>query len=85
MAVICSSYCHLLRDAAARRGEAVAGRYYGALRAWLHGGAYGRHGAGKTTLMDVIAGCKTVGRVVGDIIVNGELKNPANFSRTTAY
>jgi hypothetical protein len=38
-----------------------------------------------TTLMDVIAGCKTVGRVVGDIIVNGELKNPANFSRTTAY
>jgi ABC-type multidrug transport system ATPase subunit len=45
----------------------------------------GATGAGKTTLMDVIAGRKTGGRVVGDIIVNGEPKNPANFSRITAY
>jgi ABC-type multidrug transport system ATPase subunit/ABC-type multidrug transport system permease subunit len=45
----------------------------------------GATGAGKTTLMDVIAGRKTGGRVVGDIIVNGEPKNPANFSRSTAY
>jgi ABC-type multidrug transport system ATPase subunit/ABC-type multidrug transport system permease subunit len=45
----------------------------------------GATGAGKTTLMDVIAGRKTGGRIVGDIIVNGELKNPANFSRITAY
>ncbi|KAH7472627.1 ABC transporter G family member 37 [Phytophthora ramorum] len=45
----------------------------------------GATGAGKTTLMDVIAGRKTGGRIVGDIIVNGEQKNPANFSRITAY
>ncbi|KAE8951045.1 hypothetical protein PR001_g33895, partial [Phytophthora rubi] len=45
----------------------------------------GATGAGKTTLMDVIAGRKMGGRIVGDIIVNGEPKNPANFSRITAY
>ncbi|KAI9979575.1 hypothetical protein PInf_028962 [Phytophthora infestans] len=45
----------------------------------------GATGAGKTTLMDVIAGRKTGGRIVGDIIVNGEAKDPANFSRITAY
>ncbi|CAI5742913.1 unnamed protein product [Peronospora destructor] len=45
----------------------------------------GATGAGKTTLMDVIAGRKTGGRVVGDIVVNGELKDPAYFSRITAY
>ncbi|KAH7479991.1 ABC transporter G family member 29 [Phytophthora ramorum] len=45
----------------------------------------GATGAGKTTLMDVIAGRKTGGRIVGDIIVNGEPKDPANFSRITAY
>jgi ABC-type multidrug transport system ATPase subunit/ABC-type multidrug transport system permease subunit len=45
----------------------------------------GATGAGKTTLMDVIAGRKTGGRIVGDIIVNGEPKNPSNFSRITAY
>ncbi|KAL4146231.1 hypothetical protein PRNP1_012100 [Phytophthora ramorum] len=32
----------------------------------------GATGAGKTTLMDVIAGRKTGGRIVGDIYVNGE-------------
>ncbi|GLE09429.1 hypothetical protein PINS_up021070 [Pythium insidiosum] len=45
----------------------------------------GATGAGKTTLMDVIAGRKTGGRIIGDIIINSEPKNPANFSRITAY
>ncbi|KAI9919868.1 hypothetical protein PsorP6_015825 [Peronosclerospora sorghi] len=45
----------------------------------------GATGAGKTTFMDVIAGRKTGGRIVGDIMVNGEPKNTANFSRITAY
>ncbi|KAH9152934.1 hypothetical protein AeRB84_004737, partial [Aphanomyces euteiches] len=45
----------------------------------------GATGAGKTTLMDVIAGRKTGGRIVGEIIINGEPKNPVNFSRITAY
>ncbi|KAH9117950.1 hypothetical protein AeMF1_008680, partial [Aphanomyces euteiches] len=35
--------------------------------------------------MDVIAGRKTGGRIVGEIIINGEPKNPVNFSRITAY
>ncbi|EEY62818.1 ATP-binding Cassette (ABC) Superfamily [Phytophthora infestans T30-4] len=45
----------------------------------------GSSGAGKTTLMDVIAGRKTGGRIVGEIMVNGEPKNPATFSRIAAY
>eukprot|EP00644_Phytophthora_capsici_P005488 jgi/Phyca11/557455/estExt2_Genewise1Plus.C_PHYCAscaffold_1170012 len=45
----------------------------------------GATGAGKTTLMDVIAGRKTGGRIVGNIYVNGELKDPSIFSRITAY
>ncbi|KAE9099985.1 ABC transporter G family member 34 [Phytophthora fragariae] len=35
----------------------------------------GSSGAGKTTLMDVIAGRKTGGRIVGDIIVNGFVRH----------
>ena len=34
----------------------------------------GASGAGKTTLMDVIAGRKTVGRMEGEILVNGKPK-----------
>ncbi|CCI10243.1 unnamed protein product [Albugo candida] len=45
----------------------------------------GATGAGKTTLMDVIAGRKTGGSIVGEIVVNGEPKNPSNFSRIAAY
>ena len=45
----------------------------------------GSSGAGKTTLMDVIAGRKTVGRIEGDILVNGEPKNTATFQRLAGY
>ncbi|KAF0745326.1 hypothetical protein Ae201684P_011125 [Aphanomyces euteiches] len=45
----------------------------------------GSSGAGKTTFMDVIAGRKTGGRILGKISINGELKDPAIFSRITAY
>ncbi|RHY25374.1 hypothetical protein DYB32_008360 [Aphanomyces invadans] len=45
----------------------------------------GSSGAGKTTFMDVIAGRKTGGRIVGDIHINGELKDPTIFSRIAAY
>ena len=31
----------------------------------------GRSGAGKTTLMDVIAGRKTTGQIHGDMFING--------------
>ncbi|OQR96986.1 ATP-binding Cassette (ABC) Superfamily [Achlya hypogyna] len=45
----------------------------------------GSSGAGKTTFMDVLAGRKTGGRIVGDIYINGEPKNPLTFSRVAGY
>jgi ABC-type multidrug transport system ATPase subunit len=45
----------------------------------------GGSGAGKTTLMDVIAGRKTVGRTTGDIFVNGKPKDQDTFSRMCGY
>ncbi|KAE9200597.1 hypothetical protein PF005_g15282 [Phytophthora fragariae] len=43
----------------------------------------GSSGAGKTTLMDVIAGRKTGGRIVGDIIVNGTQQIHAQYNPAT--
>ncbi|DBA01819.1 TPA: hypothetical protein N0F65_002935 [Lagenidium giganteum] len=45
----------------------------------------GSSGAGKTTFMDVVAGRKTGGRIIGDILVNGEPKDPRTFSRISGY
>mmetsp|Transcript_17709 Transcript_17709/g.49550 ORF Transcript_17709/g.49550 Transcript_17709/m.49550 type:complete len:1558 (-) Transcript_17709:317-4990(-) len=45
----------------------------------------GGSGAGKTTLMDVIAGRKTVGRITGDIVVNGHPKEQATWARVCGY
>ncbi|EQC31392.1 hypothetical protein SDRG_10993 [Saprolegnia diclina VS20] len=45
----------------------------------------GSSGAGKTTFMDVLAGRKTGGRIVGDVFINGEPKNPATFSCIASY
>lgn len=45
----------------------------------------GSSGAGKTTLMDVIAGRKTAGKIEGEILVNGYPKHEATFSRVTGY
>jgi ABC-type multidrug transport system ATPase subunit len=45
----------------------------------------GATGAGKTTLMDVLAGRKTGGRMDGEIYVNGALKDSRSFSRIAAY
>jgi len=41
----------------------------------------GASGAGKTTLMDVLAGRKTQGRIRGEILINGYPKQPETFSR----
>ena len=43
----------------------------------------GGSGAGKTTLMDVIAGRKTQGEITGDILVNGALLLPDDLEHTT--
>lgn len=45
----------------------------------------GSSGAGKTTLMDVIAGRKTGGHLQGEIRVNGHLKEPKSFARIMGY
>ena len=45
----------------------------------------GASGAGKTTLMDVLAGRKTTGKISGDIRVNGYAKDQATFSRVMGY
>ena len=42
-------------------------------------------GAGKTTLMDVISGRKTGGKITGDILVNGKPKNDETFRRLVGY
>ena len=45
----------------------------------------GSSGAGKTTLMDVIAGRKTAGVIEGEILVNGYPKITATFNRMCGY
>lgn len=45
----------------------------------------GVSGAGKTTLMDVLAGRKTGGYVEGSISISGYPKNQATFARVTGY
>lgn len=45
----------------------------------------GSSGAGKTTLMDCIAGRKTVGYSRGDILINGEPKVQYQFVKYTGY
>jgi ABC-type multidrug transport system ATPase subunit/ABC-type multidrug transport system permease subunit len=45
----------------------------------------GSSGAGKTTLMDVIAGRKTGGKVRGDILLNGHPATDLSIRRSTGY
>ena len=45
----------------------------------------GGSGAGKTTLMDVVAGRKTQGLIRGDILVNGQPKSQDTWSRVVGY
>lgn len=45
----------------------------------------GVSGAGKTTLMDVLAGRKTSGTIEGEIRIGGYNKNQATFARVSGY
>ncbi len=45
----------------------------------------GGSGAGKTTLMDVVAGRKTQGLIRGEILVNGHAKVQAHWARAVGY
>ncbi|KAG0457816.1 hypothetical protein HPP92_022973 [Vanilla planifolia] len=57
----------------------------GAFRPGILTALMGVSGAGKTTLMDVLAGRKTGGYIEGDIRISGYPKNQATFARISGY
>ncbi|KDP40864.1 hypothetical protein JCGZ_24863 [Jatropha curcas] len=57
----------------------------GAFRPGILTALMGVSGAGKTTLMDVLAGRKTGGYVEGDIRISGFPKNQETFARISGY
>ncbi|KAL5583156.1 hypothetical protein UlMin_015598 [Ulmus minor] len=57
----------------------------GAFRPGVLTALMGISGAGKTTLMDVLAGRKTGGYIEGSISISGYPKNQATFARVSGY
>ncbi|KAJ0971431.1 hypothetical protein J5N97_019390 [Dioscorea zingiberensis] len=57
----------------------------GAFRPGILTALMGVSGAGKTTLMDVLAGRKTGGYIEGDVRVSGYPKNQSTFARISGY
>jgi ABC-type multidrug transport system ATPase subunit len=57
----------------------------GAFRPGVLTALMGVSGAGKTTLMDVLAGRKTGGYIEGDIRISGFPKKQETFARTSGY
>lgn len=57
----------------------------GAFRPGILTALVGVSGAGKTTLMDVLAGRKTGGLIEGSITISGYPKNQETFTRISGY
>jgi ABC-type multidrug transport system ATPase subunit len=57
----------------------------GAFRPGVLTALMGISGAGKTTLMDVLAGRKTGGYIEGDITISGYPKKQETFARISGY
>ncbi|KAK8970264.1 Pleiotropic drug resistance protein 3 [Platanthera guangdongensis] len=57
----------------------------GSLRPGILTALMGVSGAGKTTLMDVLAGRKTGGYTEGNITINGYPKQQESFTRVLGY